>query len=103
MVTASLAGKDLGELGIPTAEQYIRMYCEAVGRDGIENIDFYLAFNMFRLAAILQGIVDALETAQQVRLMQVKWKKTFHPSQMSAGLSRKKPVQFNSMKYLKAR
>ncbi|MEC6998517.1 MAG: phosphotransferase family protein, partial [Pseudomonadota bacterium] len=57
MVTASLAGRDLGELGIPTAEQYIRMYCEAVGRDGIENIDFYLAFNMFRLAAILQGIV----------------------------------------------
>ena len=57
MVSASLAGRDLDALGIPTTEQYIRMYCDAVGRDSIENIDFYLAFNMFRLAAILQGIV----------------------------------------------
>ena len=31
MVTASLAGKDLGELGILTAEQYIRIYCEGRG------------------------------------------------------------------------
>ena len=57
MVSASLAGRDLDALAIPTTEQYIRMYCDAVGRDSIENIDFYLAFNMFRLAAILQGIV----------------------------------------------
>lgn len=57
MVTGTLKGKDLAELGIPTSGEYIRMYCEETGRDGIGNINFYMAYNMFRLAAIFQGIV----------------------------------------------
>ncbi len=52
---------DLPALGIPTEEQYVRMYCERTGRDGIENWDFYFAYNMFRLAAILQGIVGRVK------------------------------------------
>ncbi|TSH90770.1 phosphotransferase family protein [Verticiella sediminum] len=52
-----IGGLDLAELGIPTAEEYTRRYCERTGRSGIEHVDFYLAYNMFRIAGILQGIV----------------------------------------------
>ena len=56
-----LNGLDLPALGIPTEEQYVASYCERTGRDGIENWDFYAAYNMFRLAAILQGIVGRVK------------------------------------------
>jgi aminoglycoside phosphotransferase (APT) family kinase protein len=52
-----LAGIDRKSLGIPSDEEYIARYCERTGRDGIENWNFYLVFSLFRLAAILQGIV----------------------------------------------
>jgi aminoglycoside phosphotransferase (APT) family kinase protein len=54
--TQSLGSANLKELGIPTEEEYVRMYCERTGRDGIENLDFYFAYNFFRIAGILQGI-----------------------------------------------
>ena len=55
--SSGLKGKDLAGLGIPTEEEYISRYCERTGRDGgIENRDFYSAYNFFRIAAILQGI-----------------------------------------------
>lgn len=56
-----LNGLDLPALGIPTEEQYVEAYCQRTGRDGIENWDFYAAYNMFRLAAILQGIVGRVK------------------------------------------
>jgi aminoglycoside phosphotransferase (APT) family kinase protein len=56
-----LAGIDRTSLGIPTDEQYIARYCERTGRDGIENWNFYIVFSLFRLAAILQGIVKRAE------------------------------------------
>jgi aminoglycoside phosphotransferase (APT) family kinase protein len=52
-----LAGKDLAALGIPSKEEYRARYCQRTGRDGIPHWDFYMAYNMFRLAAILQGIM----------------------------------------------
>lgn len=52
-----LGGKDLGALGIPTRDEYRAMYCRRTGRAEIANWDFYMAYNMFRLAAILQGIM----------------------------------------------
>ncbi|CAA0101455.1 Putative aminoglycoside phosphotransferase [Halioglobus japonicus] len=52
-----LSGVDRAALGIPSDEDYIARYCERTGRDGIENWNFYLVFSLFRLAAILQGIV----------------------------------------------
>ena len=56
--STGLLGKDLASLGIPDMDAYTAMYCERTGRDaGIEHRDFYSAFNFFRLAAILQGIV----------------------------------------------
>ncbi|MBE8191277.1 MAG: phosphotransferase family protein [Alphaproteobacteria bacterium] len=55
--TNTLDGADFAALNIPTAEEYIRAYCEHTERDTIENMDYYIAYNMFRLAGILQGIV----------------------------------------------
>ena len=56
--SAGLLGKDLAALGIPEEDQYVQTYCERTGRqNGIPNRDFYSAYNFFRLAAILQGIV----------------------------------------------
>ncbi len=53
----TLVGADLEALGIPSEDEYIAAYCKRTGRVGIENIDFYFAYNFFRLAGILQGIV----------------------------------------------
>jgi aminoglycoside phosphotransferase (APT) family kinase protein len=52
-----VAGADLAGLGIPDEAEYVAEYCRLTGRDGIDNLDWYLAYNMFRLAAILQGIM----------------------------------------------
>lgn len=52
----ALRNADLKALGIPSEEEFVAAYCRRTGRDGIENWDYYLAFNMFRLAGILQGI-----------------------------------------------
>jgi aminoglycoside phosphotransferase (APT) family kinase protein len=55
--SAGLRDRDLAALGIPSADEYTRLYCDRTGREGgIANRDFYSAFNFFRLAAILQGI-----------------------------------------------
>jgi len=54
--TGSLSGANLKELGIPTEAEYVDAYCARTGRDGIENLDYYFAYNFFRIAGILQGI-----------------------------------------------
>jgi aminoglycoside phosphotransferase (APT) family kinase protein len=53
-----IAGVDVAALGIPAEEQYVELYCRRTGRSGVprNDWDFYLAYNLFRLAAILQGI-----------------------------------------------
>jgi aminoglycoside phosphotransferase (APT) family kinase protein len=55
-ITAGLAGLDLAALNIPSEADYVAAYCRRTGRDGISGLDFYIAFNMFRLAGILHGI-----------------------------------------------
>lgn len=52
----TLRGVDLGQLGIPTEADYVAAYCRRTGRAKIDNWNFYLAFNCFRLAAIMQGV-----------------------------------------------
>ncbi|XP_054028765.1 acyl-CoA dehydrogenase family member 10 [Dryobates pubescens] len=47
---------DLGQLEVPTAEEYAQMYCGHMGVEHPENWNFYLAFAFFRLAAMLQGL-----------------------------------------------
>ncbi len=51
-----IAGLDHAALGIPSEAEYIRRYCERTGRARIEHWNFYLAYNLFRIAAILQGV-----------------------------------------------
>ena len=51
-----LAGLDLNAMGIPNQEQYINAYCQAMNIQHIDHWEFYLAFGLFRLAAICQGI-----------------------------------------------
>jgi aminoglycoside phosphotransferase (APT) family kinase protein len=51
-----IAGLDLGALGIPHEADYIRSYCARCGRGPIGDWNFYLAYNLFRIAAILQGV-----------------------------------------------
>jgi len=54
---AKLGDKELAELGIPTQAEYVARYCELAGRSqGIEELDFYLAFHLFRTAGIMFGI-----------------------------------------------
>jgi aminoglycoside phosphotransferase (APT) family kinase protein len=53
-----IAGLDLEALGIPSQEQYIATYCARTGATiRPEDFNFYLAYNMFRLAGIMQGIM----------------------------------------------
>ncbi len=54
--SVGLQGKDLDALGIPAEDDYVRDYCRRTHREGIAHRGFYAAFNLFRLAAILQGI-----------------------------------------------
>jgi aminoglycoside phosphotransferase (APT) family kinase protein len=51
-----LANMDRVALGIPTEEEYVRLYCERMGLSEVANWNFLLAFNFFRLAAIVQGV-----------------------------------------------
>lgn len=81
-----IGGLDLAALGIPDEAQYLKQYSEATGLDGAEHWDFYIAYNLFRMAAILQGIArraadgtaassDALETGSKARpLAEIGWK-----------------------------
>ncbi|MBO6544695.1 MAG: phosphotransferase [Alphaproteobacteria bacterium] len=83
--TASLKDANLKELGIPSLDEYVALYCEQTGRKGIDNLDYYFAYNLFRLGGILQGIIGrvrdgtaasehAVATASQVRpLAELGW------------------------------
>lgn len=54
-----ISGLDFKGLGIPEEAEYVAKYCQRTGRGAINpsHWDFYLAYNLFRIAAILQGIM----------------------------------------------
>ena len=66
---------DLAALGIPAERDYVRRYCERTGRGDPDAVmadwNFYLAYNLFRLASITQGIarrvVDGTAASEQAR------------------------------------
>ena len=51
-----MKGINVQELGIPTQDEIIAKYCNEMNIENIDNIDFYMAFSFFRIAAILQGV-----------------------------------------------
>jgi aminoglycoside phosphotransferase (APT) family kinase protein len=55
--TASLVGHDLSRLGIPSMANYVDAYVKRTGLDPRSALPAYLAYNFFRIAAILQGII----------------------------------------------
>ncbi|MBN3791299.1 phosphotransferase family protein [Burkholderia sp. Ac-20353] len=84
-VWRGIAGLPLATLGIPAEAEYIGHYEAATGRRATEHWDFYLAYNLFRMAAILHGIgeraahgnaaaKDAVETAAKAApLAELGW------------------------------
>ena len=48
---------DLDAYGVPSLQEAVDQYCKATGRDGLPNLDWFFAYNFFRLAGICQGIV----------------------------------------------
>ncbi len=50
------AGVDLKAFGIPTEQEYLAAYARRTGRKEVPAWNFYLAFSLFRLAAIVQGV-----------------------------------------------
>ena len=58
-----IAGKDLAGSGIPSQAEHVAAYCRATGREEIDSRhwDFYMAYNLFRAAAILQGITGRVK------------------------------------------
>jgi aminoglycoside phosphotransferase (APT) family kinase protein len=87
-VFRGLAGHDLAALGIPSEAEHVAAYCRRTGRAGIARADweYYIVFNMFRLAAIMQGIMaralsgtaassEALEMGRRARpLAELAWR-----------------------------
>lgn len=51
-----LGGLNLESLGIPSEEDYVDAYCRRMGHGPIPNWSFFLAFSIFRVAAIVQGV-----------------------------------------------
>ena len=49
-------GGEIDRRGLPSETDYVAAYCRRTGRSGVPNWHFYLAFSMFRLASILQGV-----------------------------------------------
>jgi aminoglycoside phosphotransferase (APT) family kinase protein len=80
-----LKDHDLDALGIPREDAYVAAYCARTGRPDIPDWEFYLVFNMFRIAAILHGVMsralqgnaasaNAIETGSRARLVaDVAW------------------------------
>lgn len=70
-----LAGMDLAGLGIPDEKSYLQKYCERAGRDLVDEQTwgFCMAFNFFRGAAIMQGIMgrvkDGTAASKQAEMM----------------------------------
>jgi aminoglycoside phosphotransferase (APT) family kinase protein len=68
-----LLGVDLGALGIPTMEAAMDRYIEKAGLTHVPDMDWYLAYNQFRIAAILQGIkkrvIDGTASSAQAEQM----------------------------------
>ena len=49
-------GLNLSELGIPLETDYVDAYCRRTGRGRIADWKFFMAFSIFRLAGIVQGV-----------------------------------------------
>lgn len=77
--TGTLVGADLAALGIPTMEDYTAAYCRRTGRKTVPNMDYYAAYNFFRLAGILQGIVGRVRDGTAANVNAARDASAVHP------------------------
>ena len=56
-----LADRDLSALGLPDEATYVADYCHRTGRANIPDLDIYIVFNLFRMAAIIHGIKGRMQ------------------------------------------
>ena len=61
-----LQGIDLAELGIPSEDDYVARYCASRGLDGLPDLEYYMAFCLFRLAGICHGIAGRVQRGTAV-------------------------------------
>ncbi len=77
-VRGGLAGVDIEALGIPSMDEAVARYSARTGRDGVPDLEFCIAYNMFRLGSIAQGVYaralqgnasspQAIEMGKQIR------------------------------------
>lgn len=59
-----LLGLDLAALALPSEADFKRDYCARSGRPAPEPWSFYMAFNLFRLGAIAQGVAKRASSGQ---------------------------------------
>jgi aminoglycoside phosphotransferase (APT) family kinase protein len=75
---SGVADLDRGALGIPELEEVVERYCAATGRDGVPDMNWYFAYNFFRLAGIIQGIkkrvIDGTASSAHAKAMSEKVK-----------------------------
>ncbi len=57
---SGLAGLDIKTLGIPSIEEAAALYCKLTNRTGLPELNWYFAYNVFRITAILQGIAGRI-------------------------------------------
>jgi len=75
-MSRGIGGLDIASLGIPSEKDYVRRYCERTGRTDPDAVmadwNFYMAYNLFRMAGILQGIakrvVDGTASSAQAKV-----------------------------------
>lgn len=53
---SGLSGLDLKAIGIPSLDEIVARYCHNTHRDGLPDLNWYFAYNLFRLASIVQGV-----------------------------------------------
>jgi aminoglycoside phosphotransferase (APT) family kinase protein len=70
---SGVADLDRQALGIPELDEVVERYCAATGRDGVPDMNWYFAYNFFRLAGIMQGIkkrvIDGTASSAHARAM----------------------------------
>ena len=64
---SGLKGLDVAALGIPTRDEAVALYCRLTGRDGVPALDWYFAYNLFRLVGITQGIAGRVRDGTAAR------------------------------------
>ena len=70
---SGVADLDRAALGIPELDEVVERYCAATARDGVPDLNWYFAYNFFRLAGIMQGIkkrvIDGTASSSHARAM----------------------------------